>query len=240
MSTETTDTTTTTTTTPNDGQDDPSSSASAAEVAAAGESFAFGPFRISSQHVFYATPLSVAFVNLRPIVPGHVLVIPQRVVPLLQDLTIEEYTDLWQTVRLVQQNILTKHYFDTTTTTTPTTTNGTSTTTTTTTPKSSSSSLPQPQPAFNIAIQDGTNAGQSVPHVHVHILPRIAGDYERSDDIYTDLEEWAPRCPPRSNNSSSTSSGSNNNKLEVPDDAERKDRTVEQMAEEAALYRSFL
>ncbi len=29
--------------------------------------------------------------------------------------------------------------------------------------------------AFNIALQDGPLAGQTVPHVHVHIIPRIAG-----------------------------------------------------------------
>ena len=29
--------------------------------------------------------------------------------------------------------------------------------------------------ALNIAIQDGKDAGQSVPHVHVHILPRKSG-----------------------------------------------------------------
>lgn len=28
----------------------------------------------------------------------------------------------------------------------------------------------------NVAVQDGACAGQSVPHVHVHVLPRTAGD----------------------------------------------------------------
>lgn len=30
--------------------------------------------------------------------------------------------------------------------------------------------------ALNIAIQDGADAGQSVPHVHAHIIPRSSGD----------------------------------------------------------------
>ena len=29
---------------------------------------------------------------------------------------------------------------------------------------------------FNIGINDGPAAGQTVPHVHMHLIPRIAGD----------------------------------------------------------------
>lgn len=81
--------------------------------------------------------------------------------------------------------------------------------------------------AFNVAVQDGRAAGQSVPHVHVHILPRCEGDFERNDDIYDQLQEWAPReegKPPVAT-------------LQVPDDNERRDRTPQEMAEEASLYR---
>jgi bis(5'-adenosyl)-triphosphatase len=84
--------------------------------------------------------------------------------------------------------------------------------------------------AFNVAIQDGRLAGQSVPHVHVHILPRTEGDFARNDDVYDELQEWAPR----------REMSEHKPKLEVPDDEERKDRTPEQMADEAAIYRSLL
>lgn len=33
-------------------------------------------------------------------------------------------------------------------------------------------------------IQDGPQAGQTVPHVHIHILPRKTGDFDKNDEIY--------------------------------------------------------
>jgi bis(5'-adenosyl)-triphosphatase len=32
--------------------------------------------------------------------------------------------------------------------------------------------------SLNVAVQDGIDAGQSVPHVHVHVIPRQKGDYD--------------------------------------------------------------
>jgi len=40
-----------------------------------------------------------------------------------------------------------------------------------------------------ISIQDGPLAGQTIPHLHVHILPRREKDFERNDDIYSELEK---------------------------------------------------
>jgi hypothetical protein len=69
----------------------------------------FGRFWINEECIFYRTSLSVAFVNLRPIVLGHVLIIPIRVVPHLQDLETDEYDDLWRTVRVVQSILQEQH-----------------------------------------------------------------------------------------------------------------------------------
>jgi len=38
-----------------------------------------------------------------------------------------------------------------------------------------------------LCVQDGKFAGQTVPHVHVHVLPRKEGDFANNDDIYLDL-----------------------------------------------------
>eukprot|EP00539_Tryblionella_compressa_P014732 CAMPEP_0178831824 /NCGR_PEP_ID=MMETSP0746-20121128/9662_1 /TAXON_ID=913974 /ORGANISM="Nitzschia punctata, Strain CCMP561" /LENGTH=106 /DNA_ID=CAMNT_0020494083 /DNA_START=1 /DNA_END=321 /DNA_ORIENTATION=- len=84
--------------------------------------------------------------------------------------------------------------------------------------------------AFNVAVQDGKAAGQSVPHVHVHILPRKSGDFERNDDVYDALEDWAPRVDMVKERTN----------IDVPDDKDRVDRTMEMMAEEAAMYRRLL
>ena len=62
----------------------------------------------------------------------------------------------------------------------------------------------------------------------MHILPRSSGDIKRNDDVYTALEEWAPRP-----------SGVPAPRLEVAADEDRRDRTREEMANEAAVYRKI-
>jgi bis(5'-adenosyl)-triphosphatase len=173
----------------------------------------FGRFWIDEECIFYRTSLSVAFVNLRPIVRGHVLVIPIRVVPHLQDLESDEYDDLWRTVRVVQSILQKRHE------------NGRA-------DASTSSHL-----SFNVAVQDGKFAGQSVPHVHVHILPRISGDFVKNDDIYDSLEMWTPKDLPHAVANASTIQ---KQRLIVPSDEERRDRTIADMTVEAKEYRDIV
>ena len=85
-------------------------------------------------------------------------------------------------------------------------------------------------PGFNIAVQDGPAAGQSVPHVHVHILPRNDDDLDRNDEIYDRLEEWAPKADHHPSLQ----------KLEFTKDGARKNWTMEDMKEDDSLYRRRL
>jgi len=111
---------------------------SASRQAGGEETYAFGPWKICASEVFLTTSLSFAFVNLRPLVPGHVLVSPKRVVGRFYDLSVDEVADLWTAAHRVGQR-LEPHY-------------GAN--------------------SMTYAIQDGPAAGQTVPHVHIHILPR--------------------------------------------------------------------
>ncbi|CAL8357193.1 unnamed protein product [Gadus morhua 'NCC'] len=46
--------------------------------------------------------------------------------------------------------------------------------------------------SLTISIQDGPEAGQTVKHVHVHILPRKVGDFERNDSVYDEAVDKGP------------------------------------------------
>lgn len=118
----------------------------------------FGPFNVTSQ-VFHLSQsrLSYGLVNLKPLLPGHILICPVRSVPRLVQLSAAETTDLFNTVRIVSRTLERVYQAS----------------------------------SFNVAVQDGVDAGQSVPHVHVHVIPRQKGDYDDrggGDRIYDAMD----------------------------------------------------
>ena len=143
----------------------------------------FGPFKVTNQ-VFLRTPHSFALVNLKPLLPGHVLVCPLVPHKRLTDLSSSEITDLFSTVQVVQR-MLGRYFFD----------DGNERTQRRQSLErgnwNDDRKLLQTGGSFNIAVQDGPEAGQTVGHVHVHVIPRIrnvsAKDAETpSDELY----EW--------------------------------------------------
>ncbi|KAK3307058.1 HIT-like domain-containing protein [Chaetomium strumarium] len=204
----------------------------------------FGPFDVTNQ-VFLTTAHSFALVNLKPLLPGHVLVCPLAPHRRLTDLSLPELTDLFLAVQRVQR-MLARHYFLPSSSSTPDGT--TSTSATPTLPGPGDRGL-EPEPelgSFNLALQDGPEAGQTVPHVHVHVIPRIRGTTAKppstpSDAVYEQMaaEEgnvggalWdrdLMRERPQPGGS-----------FPRVEDADRVARSMEEMEAEARVYRGVL
>ncbi|KAJ5333886.1 uncharacterized protein N7506_007669 [Penicillium brevicompactum] len=162
----------------------------------------FGSFIVTPQ-VFFTTPLSFALVNLKPILPGHVLISPRRVVPRVTDLTPAETSDLFLTVRRVGRMVERVY---------------------------GASSL-------NIAVQDGVHAGQSVPHVHAHIIPRKPADLDHrggTDAVYDLLDGDEGDIGKAFKDAGATEDG-RRNKFPAVDNEARSPRGEEEMRAEAEM-----
>lgn len=159
--------------------------------------------------MFLTSPLSFAFVNLKPVVPGHVLVSSKRVVPRFTELTGEEVQDIWSLAQKVGSVI--EEHFEAT--------------------------------SLTFAIQDGPAAGQTVPHVHIHILPRRVGDFENNDEIYDAIDtassEFLTTATQSHHQEETQHKGKKSAAGEPLDlDKERHPRTPEEMAAEASVLRA--
>ena len=86
------------------------------------------------------TEKSLAFLDAFPLTKGHSLVIPKKHYEKIHQMTKEDNSDLFETVKEIVTKI----------------------------GKITNASL--------IAIHDGKESGQEVPHVHVHIIPRRSED----------------------------------------------------------------
>lgn len=98
--------------------------------------------------------------------------------------------------------------------------------------------------------QDGPQAGQTVPHVHIHVLPRKGGDFEKNDEIYDAVNlSMLSKVPVNlSMQLVHSLSWSLWNQIDAKEkelaqkldlDKERKDRTLDEMTQEADKYRAL-
>lgn len=136
--------------------------------------------------------------NLKPLLPGHILVSPLQVKPRLADLSQNEISDLFFTVTRVQETLRRVYEAE----------------------------------AFNVAVQDGEAAGQTVPHVHVHVIPRVKGDPGEGDKVHEWLEGEEGNVGGHMQEVEGTRKAG-----EWAKDEERKPRSKEAMEEEARMLR---
>lgn len=137
------------------------------------------------QKVFLTTPHSFALVNLKPLLPGHVLVCPSRPHTRLTDLSLPEVTDLFATVQRVQR-MLARHYFPPAGGEQKQSKQQKQNQPSPAAGQTTSDPAPAPGGSFNIAVQDGPEAGQTVAHVHVHVIPRVRGLSSKPEDTAGD------------------------------------------------------
>ena len=83
---------------------------------------------------------SIAFLDAFPLTKGHTLIIPKKHHEKIQDMSVEENSDLFSTVHSVISKV----------------------------DKLTGATL--------VAIHNGKDAGQEIPHVHVHLVPRSSDD----------------------------------------------------------------
>ncbi|KAI0395131.1 HIT-like domain-containing protein [Xylariaceae sp. FL0594] len=221
----------------------------------------FGPFDVTTQ-VFLTTPHSFALVNLKPLLPGHVLVCPRAPHQRLTELSVVELQDLFRAVQRVER-MLAQYYFasqeeegdwgehdddDDEGESKSKSTDGERLKEI----KSRARARATPEAgSFNIAIQDGAEAGQTVPHVHVHVIPRIRGSTAKDsstegDAIYESMADeagnvggalWDREIIVARKMGERPRPGGGFPRIE---DQARVGRSMEEMEKEAAIYKKVL
>lgn len=155
------------------------------------DSIRFASFDVTRQ-AFLENDKVAAIVNLKPIVPGHVLVIPRTPYKRVTDMPDADVGRLFATAKHVGRAVQDAYGGD----------------------------------SLTFSVQDGPSAGQTVEHVHVHVLPRRSGDIEPNDLVYEHLDKFGLELPQLQRSGI------------APLDSDRAPRTAAQMQEEASWLRS--
>nr|PVC50613.1 bis-(5'-nucleosyl)-[tri-or tetra-] phosphatase [Theileria orientalis] len=123
------------------------------------EFFQFGPVKIFNSQVFAKSKLSYAFVNIKPFAPGHSLVSPLRVVNTASKIRYKDLTP----EEIYDWSCLVQVVAE-------------------------SLEKMYKGTSCSIIVQDGPEAGQTIPHLHAHIIPRKKDDMEDPDSIYEKVD----------------------------------------------------
>ncbi|GAN05159.1 protein FRAGILE HISTIDINE TRIAD [Mucor ambiguus] len=150
--------------------------------------YRFGPHLISESQIFFKSNLTIGIVNLKPIAPSTLEDVHVLVIPKRNTPRLADL-DNDETVDLMlsAQKI--------------------------------GNAVEQHYgcSSLTMTIQDGPQAGQTVPHVHMHIIPRKAGDWTNNDDVYQELDK----------------------KKQGVDNEDRTPRTEREMSAEASELRTY-
>ncbi len=103
-----------------------------------------------NSRILLANTHALAIPDAYPVTPGHTLIIPRRHIASFFETRPEEQTAMLELLAEARSLLLTP-------------------------PHPPGISTPVPA-GFNIGINDGAAAGQTVPHLHIHLIPRYAGD----------------------------------------------------------------
>lgn len=110
---------------------------------------------IVNKQVFFRSKHCYALVNLKPLVAGHVLLVPYNPeIKRFNQLSDEESIDYMRSLQILSKFIIWNYKAD----------------------------------SLNIAIQDGPESGQSIPHLHTHIIPRYKTDALGEDRVHREIE----------------------------------------------------
>ncbi|MCX6257215.1 MAG: HIT family protein [Bacteroidia bacterium] len=91
----------------------------------------------------FENDLVIAFMDIRPVTPGHLLVVPKKHAAIIPDLDNESLAEMISIAKDLDIAVRNSGI---------------------------------PCEAVNLQVADGKAAGQEVPHVHLHIIPRTTGD----------------------------------------------------------------
>jgi len=99
-----------------------------------------------NSNVIISNDYAIALLDGFPVTPGHTLIMPKRHIASFFETTREEQAAIFDLLAEVRRELLDPVL---------------------------NSALPD---GFNIGINDGAAAGQTVMHLHIHLIPRYAGD----------------------------------------------------------------